>query len=136
MRGAIGFGTSGATYGANNSQLMYNTMGIMSNLKDEAMKRVCGGSGVRMEKDRPGLTTHLEVMRSLNKPSFMLAPRKVLRGTEMGELQESGVLDPEGLTMYVHTGDFTDKILDLRLGHEGSCEMVSLVSPGGGDKLT
>jgi hypothetical protein len=40
----------------------------------------------------------------------MLAPRKVLRGTEMGELQESGVPDPEGLTMYVHTGDFTDKI--------------------------
>lgn len=69
--------------------------------------------------DRPGFTTHLALRRSATKPPFCLAMRKL--PLETGESQDSGVVDPKGLS-----GDFKDREderwnEDSRLDHEGAC---------------
>lgn len=106
-RGANGLGKSGAMYGANDSQLMYNMMGIISNLKDDAIKSVHREPDDGKKEDKPGLITHLAVKRSIHKPCFILTPRKVGVGAEMGELQDSGVPEPTGLSSDVQTGGKT-----------------------------
>jgi len=98
-RGANGLGNSGAMYGANNSQLMYSKMGIISNLKDETMKSIHYGTGDEGKRDKPGLITHRAVRRSPHMPEFILAARKILC-VGIGELEDS---DPAGLSSYMET---------------------------------